>query len=108
MEKLLHEQLESLTYARKHWIPKSASGKPLAPCTLFRWVKDGLEGLNGNRIRLEVLYRGQTPCTSEQAVQRFFQHITEARLTRMARTAQRAADVTAAELEAVGLTAGPR
>lgn len=104
MQNAIQEQLHPLNYARNHWIPKSTSGKPINPSTTFRWVRDGLEGLDGERIRLEVVYRGQMPCTSQQAVQRFFQSVTEAPLERMARTQQRADDVTTDELEAVGLT----
>ena len=98
------EKWQSLSYARKHWIEKSDSGKSIAPSTVFRWIRDGLEGLDGKRIRLEVRYRGQMPLTSHEAVQRFFDEVTRTRLARLERTQQRAADVTDAELEAAGLT----
>ena len=78
------------------------------PSTSWRWITRGFAGLNGERIRLQVWYVGRTPHTTQAAVRRWLADVTEARLARMARTQQRAADVTAAELEAVGLTAGPR
>lgn len=103
----IHEHLQTLSYARNRWIPKSDSGKTVNPSTVIRWIRDGLEGLDGERIRLDVRYRGQTPYTSHEAVQRFFTAVTEARLARMARNQQRAGDVSDDELEAVGLT-GPQ
>jgi hypothetical protein len=78
------------------------------PSTSWRWVTRGFAGLNGERIRLQVTYVGRTPHTTHAAIRQWLEAVTEARLARMARTQQRAADVTAAELEAVGLTAGPR
>ena len=99
----IQEQLQTLSYARNRWIPKSDSGKSIAPSTVFRWIRDGLEGLDGKRIRLEVRYRGQMPMTSHEAVQRFFSEVTTARLARLEQTQQRAFDVSDAELAAVGL-----
>lgn len=78
------------------------------PSTSWRWVTRGFAGLNGERIKLPVTYVGRTPHTTQAAVRQWLADVTEARLARMARTQQRADDVTAAELEAVGLTAGPR
>ncbi|HQX50640.1 MAG TPA: hypothetical protein PLY87_16745 [Planctomycetaceae bacterium] len=101
----VHEQLQTLRYARNRWIPKSDSGKTVNPSTVVRWIRDGLQGLDGKRIRLEVTYRGQTPFTTQEAVQRFFAAVTDARLARIARTQQRADDVTDYELQSVGLTA---
>ena len=100
----VHEKLKTLSYARNCWIEKSDSGKAVNPSTVFRWIRDGLEGLDGKRIRLDVSYRGQTPYTSQEAVQRFFAAVTAARLARMAARQQRSADVTDDELESVGLS----
>jgi hypothetical protein len=74
------------------------------PSTPWRWITRGIAGLNGERIRLKVWYVGRAPHTTKTAVRQWLEAVTEARLARMARTQQRADDVTDAELEAVGLT----
>ena len=78
------------------------------PSTSWRWVTRGFAGPDGERIKLPVTYVGRKPHSTQAAVRQWLADVTQARLARMARTQQRAADVTAAELEAVGLTAGPR
>ena len=97
------ERLVSISHARKHLVPPSDNGRPLNPSTVYRWIRQGLEGLDGNRIRLEVTYRGQTPFTSAEAIDRFFAAVTTARLARMERTQQRCADVSDSDLAAAGL-----
>lgn len=97
------ERLVSLSHARKHLIPPSDNGRPVNPSTIFRWIRVGLEGLGGNRIRLEVTYRGQTPFTSAESIERFFAAVTAARLARIQRTQQQSADVSDADLAAQGL-----
>lgn len=97
------ERLVSISHARKHLIPPSDDGRLLNPSTVYRWVRQGLEGLDGNRIRLEVTYRGQTPFTSAEAIDRFFAAVTTARLARMELTQQRCADVSDSDLAAAGL-----
>jgi len=74
------------------------------PSTSWRWVTRGFAGLNGERIKLQVTYVGRTPYTTQAAVRQWLADVTEARLARMARTQQRANDVTDDELKAVGLT----
>ena len=56
------------------------------------------------RIKLAVLYVGNKAYTTRNAIRDFIDKATQARLARMARTQQRADDVTTSELEAVGLT----
>lgn len=97
------ERLVSISHARKHLIPPSDDGRLVNPSTPYRWIRRGLEGLDGNRIRLEATYRGQTPFTSAEAIDRFFSAVTAARLARMERTQQRCDDVSDEELEASGL-----
>jgi len=94
------EQLVTLTEARSQYIPRSGNGKAVNPSTLWRWIRQGLKGLDGERIRLEVLYRGSTPMTSPEAIRRFFDSVTEARL---ARTLDDHDHVTDDELSAAGL-----
>lgn len=77
------------------------------PATYWRWFTKGIADADGKRIRLQVWYLGREPRTTKAAVRSFIDAVTAARLARMARTQERAADVTSEELEAVGLT-GPR
>lgn len=83
-------------------IPKVIDGEK-NPATYSRWVTKGIAGLDGKRIRLQVWYAGREPRTTITAVRSFISAVTEARLARMARTQQRADDVTDSELEAAGL-----
>lgn len=73
--------------------------------TTWRWITRGLAPADDSepRIRLGVLYVGSKPFTTRSAIRDFIERATQARLVRMARTQQRATDVTDEELEAVGL-----
>ena len=79
---LLKETLINLSFARNREIPRREDGRPIDPSTLWRWIRKGLAGSDGGRIKLEVLYCGNTPKTSKEAVARFFDAVTEARLAR--------------------------
>jgi hypothetical protein len=96
------DTLQPLSEAIRQVIPGT-----LNPSTPWRWINRGIAGLDGQRIRLQVTYVGRAPHTTKTAVRQWLEAVTEARLARMARTQQRAADVTSEELEAVGLS-GPR
>ena len=74
------------------------------PSTPWRWANKGIAGLDGERIKLKIWYVGRALHTTQAAVKQWPKAVTEARLARMARTQQRADDVTSDELEAVGLT----
>jgi hypothetical protein len=74
------EELKSLAYARNRWIPKNDDGKPINASTVVRWTRQGLLTPDGKRIRLEVQYRGNVPMTSREAVTRFIEAVTFARL----------------------------
>ena len=97
------ERLVSISHASKSLIPPSDDGRLINPSTVYRWIRHGLEGMDGKRIRLEVVYRGQTPFTSAEAINRFFAAVTTARLARIERTQQRSAEVSDADLAAAGL-----
>ncbi len=73
------------------------------PSTQYRWIVKGVAGLNGKRIRLRVWYVGRKAHSTTDAVKEWLEAVTAARLARMQQTHQRAADVSDAELEAVGL-----
>lgn len=89
-------------------IPLSAAIKVVIPgnknpSTPWRWISRGIAGVNGDRIKVKVWYVGRSPHTTVNSVRQWLADVTEARLGRMARTQQRADDVTDDELEAVGL-----
>ena len=97
------QSLVPLSVARRQLIPANPNGKPVDPSTLWRWIRKGLEGLDGNRIRLDVVYRGNAPYVAPEAVTQFFERCTQARLERMRRTQERCSDVSDDELAAAGL-----
>ena len=98
------QDLISLNQAVRTEIPGAPSIS-----TTWRWVTRGLAAADDGepRIKLAVLYVGNKAYTTRNAIRDFIDRATQARLARMARTQQRAADVTDDELEAVGLT-GPQ
>ena len=86
---------------------RAVVGADINPSTSWRWVTRGFAGLGSERIKLQVTDVGRSPHTTQAAVRQWLADVTEARLARMARTQQRADDVTDEEFEAVGLT-GPQ
>ncbi len=65
-----NEQLISLREAPAV-LPRVRRGRKLHRATLYRWAKDGRNG-----VRLETLQVGGTLCTSVEALQRFFRALT--------------------------------
>ena len=96
-------ELVDLTTARKELIPRQPNGKPVNPSTVWRWNRKGLEGVDGQRIKLEIVYVGSRPFVTRNAIDDFFQAITEAKLERHRRAEELAADVSDDELQAAGL-----
>ncbi|MCH2204042.1 MAG: hypothetical protein MK102_18915 [Fuerstiella sp.] len=99
----MQNNLETLDHALKNFIPSRPDGKPIHRATLWRWIRKGLEGLDGERIKLEVTYAGSRPYVTRNAVEEFFQAVTEAKLERHRRAERLASEVTQDKLEAVGL-----
>ena len=64
------EELVTLRDATK-LLPKRRGGKRPHVATLYRWALRGLRG-----VVLETLQIGGTLCTSEEALQRFFERLT--------------------------------
>ena len=95
--------LVSLDHARKHLIPRRTDGRPISPSTLWRWIRKGLEGRHGKRIRLTVVYCGNRPHVTARGVNKFFEAVTEARLSRHCPDEKQPIDVTEAELKRAGL-----
>jgi hypothetical protein len=53
---------------------KLAKSRPPSRATLYRWISPGVNG-----IRLETIRVGGSTCTSEAALQRFFDRLSEVR-----------------------------
>ena len=53
-------------------LPRRRAGRPLHPATLYRWANPGLRG-----IKLETIQVGGTLCTSLEALQRFFDKLSQ-------------------------------
>lgn len=77
----------------------------VAISTVWRWATKGLAPAHDGepRIKLEVIYVGNRPHTTRQAIRDFLHRATEARLARIESNRQRGHDVTDAELIAAGL-----
>jgi hypothetical protein len=56
------------------WVPRCRGGKKVAVSTFWRWARYGIAG-----VRLETIYCGTVRCTSREALQRFFERVSEAR-----------------------------
>ena len=97
------EEMVSIDEARKKEIPVRPNGKPVNPSTVWRWAWKGLQGLDGQRIKLEITYVGNRPMVTKTAIREFFRAVTEAKRERHRRAEALAADVSEAELRAAGL-----
>ncbi len=77
----------------------------VAISTVWRWATKGLAPAKDGdpRIKLEVLYVGNRPHTTRQAVRDFLSRATQARLARIESNQQRCLDGSDAELAAAGL-----
>jgi hypothetical protein len=96
------ETVVSLTEASKH-VPSRRQGKKTAVSTIWRWAMKGIRG-----VKLETIMIGGTRCTSLQALQRFFEQVTEVTngTTAMPSTSRRRQSqlqAAEAELEAAGI-----
>ena len=65
------EQVISLAHAPKH-LPARRAGKRPNVSTIYRWAQHGCKG-----IVLETVQVGGTKCTSIEALQRFFDRLTD-------------------------------
>ena len=68
----LNEELLTFGQAARRARPKGSS--PAAPSTIWRWHSKGIAG-----VRLETLCLGGTRYTSAEALQRFFDAVTQVR-----------------------------
>lgn len=74
--------------------------------TVWRWITRGLAAADDSqpRIRLSILYVGNRPFTTRDAIREFIEKSSQARF---ARSQLRDSDVSHEELEAAGLTSKP-
>lgn len=80
-------------------VPRLRRGRETHVSTLHRWASRGLRG-----VQLETLQVGGTRCTSREALQRFFEALSERSPTSKARTSASAAAERAAEqLDQLGI-----
>ena len=93
-------------------VPNVADLKPLNrisipgnpnPSTRWRWITVGIAGADGDKIKLQVWYVANRPFTTETAVSEFLSACTKAQELKAQRRVGRSADVSAADLRAVGL-----
>ena len=100
------EETFSLLDAAKR-LPCRRAGKRPNIATLYRWAQIGCRG-----IKLEVINIGATKCTSMEALQRFFDALTEqsqersapaAMATRMTPERRRQIEAAAEKLRAAGI-----
>jgi hypothetical protein len=63
---ITQEELISITQAASI-IPRRRAGRKCHIATIYRWIQRGVKG-----VRLEAIQVGGTRCTSSEALQRFF------------------------------------
>jgi hypothetical protein len=81
------------------WLPLRRAGRRLHLATIYRWAQRGLRG-----VRLEIVQAGGTRCTSEAALLRFFEALSEPRSTQTPSIAKSVAFRQAeAELDRAGI-----
>ena len=96
-------ELVSLNEARRNLIPRRPDGRSVSPSTVWRWIRRGLAGKDGEPIKLSVIYCGSRPHVTRNAIDDFFERVTEARLANQVRSTALATDATREELESAGL-----
>ena len=85
------EEILSLNEAAGR-LPRRRKGSKPHVSTLYRWAQRGVKG-----VRLEVLQVGGTSCTSLEALQRFFERLSEPREPAPNKRPDRQREIDAAE-----------
>ena len=73
------------------------------PSSRWRWITHGVSGVDGDRIKLQCWYVSSRPFTTDAAVSEFLAACTQAQELKAQRRVANSADVSAAELQKVGL-----
>ncbi|HUE72680.1 MAG TPA: DUF1580 domain-containing protein [Pirellulaceae bacterium] len=68
------EKVISLKEATRR-LPRGPRNKRLNISTIYRWSIGGLRSRDGMVVRLETVKVGGTTCTSQEALQRFFDRL---------------------------------
>lgn len=90
------DELQSLRYARTHWIPRHDNGRPISPATAYRWIRKGVKG-----VKLRALMMPHGCYTTEAAVREFLAAVDAVRRSEVCDNP--AIDASEDELRAVGL-----
>ena len=103
---MLHDEtLISLSHAAARF-PGHRGAERLHPATLTRWILKGVRAVDGRRVRLEAIRVGCRWLTSEAALQRFADALSNPPAddtpTRTPTVRQRASERADAELRAMG------
>lgn len=72
MINISEEDLITLKEARRFFPGRGGNGKRVALSTIYRWTQHGCDG-----VTLEAVKAGEALCTTEAAIQRFIQTLTE-------------------------------
>lgn len=80
------------------WLPRRSDGRPIHDSTVYRWASEGIGGVKLEHMKTPFL------CTTEAAILRFFERITEPPEETAKRNASESAHTRAVRrLEAAGL-----
>jgi hypothetical protein len=77
MINIANEEVLTLPDACSH-LPRRRKGKHPHPATLYSWARDGYRG-----VQLETIQVGGSLCTSIEALQRFFDRLSEETVRRV-------------------------
>ena len=72
---VFNETVVSFTQAARRLPRRSSKGKRIHVSAMYRWALAGLRSQAGETIRLETIKVGGTTCTSLEALQRFFERL---------------------------------
>ena len=73
------------------------------PSSRWRWMTRGVNGVDGDKIKLRCWYVANRPFTTDAAVSEFLSACTDAQEIKAERRSARTEDVSEAELAEVGL-----
>jgi hypothetical protein len=105
---LLAETLLTLYEAARR-LPPSRRGRPVSFSCVLRWIRDGIPGPDGRRVKLEGVRVGARWLTSEEALARWAERLTPrldaepAPLPRTPTQRRRASEKAAKQLERIGI-----
>lgn len=88
------------------WLPKSRNGATRGFGALYAWTRSGLKNESGRIIKLETIRVGESLCTNEAALIRFFERLSAGDSDQDTATEsqrKRASDAAQAKLAAMGV-----